>query len=170
MGAFYRCQARLMDYAENIINNPDYRPNVGIMLVNKEYQVLAGEAYHYPGEWMMPQGGIDAGETPFQAMQRELIEETGIRFDQTRLLREHGEWLSYRLSRPLEKDGGVYLGQRQKWFLLEYCGPPPDAEQARDQEFRCFDWVNPQWLIERSARFKIDLYKDVFAAFEDYFP
>jgi putative (di)nucleoside polyphosphate hydrolase len=154
----------------DIVNNPDYRANVGIMLINKDHNVMAGEAYHYPGEWMMPQGGIDAGESPLQAMKRELVEETGISFNDTSLIHEHHKWLSYRLSRPLEKNGIVYLGQRQKWFLLEFDGPPPDAELARDREFRRFDWVKPLWLVERAARFKIDLYRDVFAVFEEYFP
>ena len=158
-----------MTSPDSIIDNPDYRANVGIMLVNTDLQIMAGEAWHYPGEWMMPQGGINPGETPFQAMQRELVEETGITFDKTRLITEHHQWLSYRLSRPLEKDGGVYLGQRQKWFLLEYGGPVPDANLTQDREFRQFGWVEPTWLIERAALFKIDLYKDVFAAFADYF-
>jgi putative (di)nucleoside polyphosphate hydrolase len=154
----------------DIIDNPDYRANVGIMLVNRDHSVMAGEAYHYPGEWMMPQGGIDAGESPLQAMKRELVEETGISFDKTRFIHEHHKWLSYRSTRPLEKYGLFYLGQRQKWFLLEYTGSPPDPELAQDREFRSFDWVKSDWLLKRAARFKVSLYEDVFAEFESYFP
>ena len=40
----------------------DYRLNVGIMIVNRERRILAGDAFYYPGEWMMPQGGIDPAE------------------------------------------------------------------------------------------------------------
>lgn len=126
---------------------------------------MAGEAWHYPGEWMMPQGGIDAGESPFQAMQRELVEETSISFNDTSLIREHDEWLSYLFREPLEKDGRTYSGQRQKWFLLEYLGPPPDATQTQDREFIQFDWVEPAWLIEHTTKFKFNLYKQIFTAF-----
>ena len=150
----------------NIVDDPGYRPNVGIMLTNPVRQIMAGETLHYPGEWMMPQGGIDAGESPFQAMQRELMEETGIDYGNTRLIREHDEWLSYLLRQPLVKEGRVYTGQRQKWFLLEYTGPLPDATQTQDREFIRFDWVEPAWLIEHTTKFKIDLYREIFTAFD----
>jgi putative (di)nucleoside polyphosphate hydrolase len=150
----------------NIVDDPRYRPNVGIMLINPVRQIMAGETLYYPGEWMMPQGGIDVGESPFQAMQRELMEETGIDYGNTRLIREHDEWLSYLLRQPLVKEGRVYTGQRQKWFLLEYAGPLPDATQTQDREFIRFDWVEPAWLIEHTTKFKISLYREIFTAFD----
>jgi putative (di)nucleoside polyphosphate hydrolase len=115
---------------------------------------------------MMPQGGIDAGESPFQAMQRELMEETSIDYGNTRLIREHDEWISYLFRKPLVKEGRVYTGQRQKWFLLEYEGPLPDATQTQDREFIRFDWVEPTWLIEHTTKFKIGLYRKIFTAFD----
>ncbi len=159
-----------MNNPYSIIDDPAYRPNVGVMLINRNHQVIAGEAVHYAGEWMMPQGGIDTGETPLQAMQRELVEETSIQFEATRLIAEYPEWLSYHFRKPLEKDGGVYIGQRQKWFLLEYNGAAPDATQARDREFRQFSWVEPSWLLARTTTFKINVYKKIFAAFKHFFP
>jgi putative (di)nucleoside polyphosphate hydrolase len=159
-----------MNKSYNIVEDPDYRANVGIMLINKDHRVIAGEAFHYSGEWMMPQGGIDTGETPLQAMQRELIEETSIKFDDTRFITEHQEWLSYLFRKPLEKDGGVYIGQRQKWFLLEYNGAAPDATQTMDREFHRIEWVDPAWLLTRTTKFKVAVYEEIFAAFEHYFP
>ena len=153
-----------------LINNPEYRPNVGIMLINKEHQVLAGEAAHYVGEWMMPQGGIIAGETTLQAMQRELIEETGICVNDTRLITEHTKWLSYQFRKPLIKDGGHYIGQRQKWFLLEYNGGLPDAQKTQEREFSQFNWVEPNWLLEHTTPFKVTLYKEIFTKFKQFFP
>ncbi|MFT5811802.1 MAG: putative (di)nucleoside polyphosphate hydrolase, partial [Rubritalea sp.] len=115
----------------NLINDPDYRPNVGIMLVDNNRRVLAGEALNYRGGWMMPQGGIDGGETTLQAMQRELFEETSLLPEQARVVKEHDKWLSYRFKKPLIIDGILYVGQRQKWFLLEYNGPLPDADKTQ---------------------------------------
>jgi putative (di)nucleoside polyphosphate hydrolase len=155
-----------MPKPDDLINNPDYRPNVGIMIVNHDRQILAGEAFHYPGEWMMPQGGIDVEESPYQAMQRELVEETSIEFHNTRLIREHNEWLSYLFRQPLKKEGRIYIGQIQKWFLLEYDGQLPDATQTLDREFIRFDWVEPNWLMEHTTKFKVGLYREIFTAFD----
>ena len=63
-----------------------YRPNVGIALFNAAGQVLIGRRFRDDGpeiilpglEWQMPQGGIDAGENPRDAVMRELWEETGV--------------------------------------------------------------------------------------------
>ena len=150
--------------------DPDYRPNVGIMLVNNRHRILAGEAFHYPGRWMMPQGGIDGGETPLEAMKRELVEETGIAYDEVCLLRENPGWLGYLFRKPMIKDGKRYIGQRQKWFLLAYDGPLPDAETTTDREFFCFNWVEPEWLVENTTRFKTGVYETVISNFRDYFP
>jgi putative (di)nucleoside polyphosphate hydrolase len=159
-----------MNKPYNLIDDPDYRANVGIMLINKAHQILAGEAIHYPGEWMMPQGGIDAGETPPQAMRRELFEETGITYDEVAFIRENDDWLSYQFREPLFKDGALYIGQRQKWFLLEYNGPLPDAETTIDKEFLQFKWAEAEWLIQHTTRFKTDVYRTILSTFEESFP
>ena len=140
------------------------------MLVDKNRRVLAGEAFHYKDDWMMPQGGMDQGETTLQAMQRELFEETSILPEQAQLIKEHDKWLSYQFRQPLKKEGILYIGQRQRWFLLSYNGPLPDATKTQDREFIGFDWVTPEWLIKNTTPFKAEVYKTIFAAFEPYFP
>ncbi len=47
------------------------------------------------GTWQMPQGGIDAGEQPFEAALRELEEETGIQPTSVDLVAEIDQWLCY---------------------------------------------------------------------------
>ncbi|HVH83029.1 MAG TPA: NUDIX domain-containing protein, partial [Steroidobacteraceae bacterium] len=48
------------------------------MLVNRAGLVFVGRRIDTTEEaWQMPQGGIDAGETPAEAALRELEEETG---------------------------------------------------------------------------------------------
>ncbi|HUB95694.1 MAG TPA: NUDIX domain-containing protein, partial [Stellaceae bacterium] len=47
------------------------------MLLDAKGRVFVGRRIDTPGAWQMPQGGIDAGETPKEAARRELKEETG---------------------------------------------------------------------------------------------
>ena len=148
----------------------NYRANVGITIVNSAGQILAGDAFHYPGEWMMPQGGIRETESSRDAMRRELFEETGLALEQLRLVREHEDWLYYLFRKPQFKDGIYYVGQRQKWFLLEYNGPLPDATATQEQEFSVFDWVDPEWLVEQIPTFKKSVYRNVIDSFRPFFP
>ena len=159
-----------MIQAEATISQHKYRLNVGIMIVNREHKILAGDAIHYPGEWMMPQGGIDCAESALDAMQRELYEETGLQNQQVQLIRQHDEWLQYLFRKPQYKDGVLYIGQRQKWFLLEYNGRLPDAENVIEQEFSRFDWVDADWLVEQIPPFKKQVYRTIVTSFSPFFP
>ena len=56
-----------------------YRMGAGVVLINPDGLVFAGQRIDNPGPaWQMPQGGIDAGETPREAALRELVEVTVI--------------------------------------------------------------------------------------------
>ena len=143
----------------------DYRENVGIMLIDDNHQILVGEAYHYPGEWQMPQGGVEANESAEQALWRELAEETGICQHQTTLLGRYPGWLYYTLRLPLAHNGSVFLGQKQTWFLLSYNGPIPDINRVPEKEFLQFDRTSPEWLLERTPAVKLPTYTTIF----DYF-
>jgi len=50
----------------------DYRPAVGIMLLNSRGEAFVARRRDMPAipAWQMPQGGIDPGETPRQAAMR----------------------------------------------------------------------------------------------------
>ena len=59
-----------------MLDRDGFRPNVGIILLNQKNQVFWGKRIR-THSWQFPQGGIDRGENPEQAMLRELHEEVG---------------------------------------------------------------------------------------------
>ncbi len=70
------------------------RPNVGIILLNPRNQVFWGKRIR-THSWQFPQGGIKYGETPEQAMFRELHEEVGLLPDHVRIVARTRDWLRY---------------------------------------------------------------------------
>ena len=77
-----------MDNKQNL----PLRLGVGIILLNKENKVFVGRRLDNPLKfWQMPQGGIDNGESFFQAAKRELEEETAI--TKVKLIKELDDWL-----------------------------------------------------------------------------
>ena len=152
---------------------PLYRPGVGVFLVNRDGKVFVGRRIDMPAglaAWQMPQGGIDAGETPREAVLRELTEEVGT--NRAEILAETRGWLYYDLPAELAKTawGGRYRGQRQKWFAMRFTGEDADIDPAATEhpEFDAWEWVAAERLPEVIVPFKRRLYLAVLDEFRDY--
>ena len=92
-----------------MLDKEGYRPNVGIILANQRNEVFWGKRVNQHA-WQFPQGGIQPGETPLQAMYRELEEEIGLLRAHVRILGRTREWLRYEVPekwarRQREKEG-----------------------------------------------------------------
>ena len=138
------------------------------MLLNHRGEVFVGRRIDTPGgDWQMPQGGIDDGETPRQAVMRELEEETGI--DKAEIVGESAVWLRYDL--PPDLAGrvwkGRYRGQEQMWFALKFTGVDSDIDlnASRHPEFSQWKWVTIERLPRLIVDFKCRLYEDIVAEF-----
>ena len=144
-----------------------YRPCVGILLLNRDGLVFAGQRLDSKLEaWQMPQGGIDPGEEPHTTALRELQEETGIAPHLVEITGETPHWHYYDL--PAEMVGtiwkGKYAGQRQKWFRMNFLGADSDVDiQTSHPEFKAWRWVEVDMLVSLAVTFKRDLYNDVIA-------
>jgi putative (di)nucleoside polyphosphate hydrolase len=148
-----------------------YRPCVGVMLVNGEGRVFVGKRIdNKEGDrWQMPQGGVDEGEDLDVAMLRELAEETGARPEHLQILDRLGQELFYELPPELQGKlwGGRYKGQRQSWYLVRFTGRDEDIDlEAWDHpEFCEFKWVEPDLLAELIVPFKREVYRTVVDGF-----
>ena len=143
-----------------------YRPCVGVMLTNGAGQVFVGERIDTPTAWQMPQGGIDAGESPCEAALRELTEEIGVNPADVVVEAEHPEWLRYDLPDDLVGKvwKGRYRGQEQRWFRMRLTASDDAINIATDHpEFQAWQWVEPARVVDLIVPFKREIYQAVIA-------
>lgn len=149
-----------------------YRLCVGVMLINAEGRIFAGQRKDSPvAAWQMPQGGIDDGEKPRAAAIRELWEETGITVDLVEPLAKSPGWVTYDLPPELVGTiwGGKYRGQRQRWFLYRFTGRDDQIDVATAHpEFSEWCWVTADEMLKAIVPFKRAAYGEVVAAFRDW--
>ncbi|MDM7458218.1 MAG: RNA pyrophosphohydrolase [Paracoccus sp. (in: a-proteobacteria)] len=148
-----------------------YRPCAGVVLLNADGLIWAGQRRDMPGAWQMPQGGIDKGETPRQAAMRELTEETSVPASSVEVLAETSDWLTYDL--PPELLGriwsGRYGGQRQKWFCMRFLGQDDQIRIDTDHpEFDRWQWMTAQDLLASIVPFKRAVYAEVVETFRPW--
>ncbi|MBL8481308.1 MAG: RNA pyrophosphohydrolase [Rhodocyclaceae bacterium] len=145
-----------------MLDRDGYRPNVGIILVNARNEVFWGKRIR-EHSWQFPQGGIKSGESPEQAMFRELQEETGLRPEHVKVLGRTRGWLRYDVPRQWVKREwrNTYRGQKQIWFLLRLVGRDCDVcLRASDHpEFDAWRWSFYWVPLEAVIEFKRDVYQ-----------
>jgi len=149
---------------ERVIDAQGFRPNVGIIISNAEGSVLWGRRIGGRDSWQFPQGGIHAGESPEEAMYRELDEEVGLKPEHVDIIGRTKSWLRYRLpSRYIRRhEQPVCVGQKQRWFLLRL-----DADDSavrvdahKDPEFDHWQWVNYWYPLSGVVDFKREVYRN----------
>lgn len=144
----------------------EYRPNAAIALFNPDGRVFFG--HRLSGSrfaWQMPQGGIDAGETPLQAALRELEEEAGVRASLVALLEEMPVWLSYDFPAAVRRRQG-WRGQRQKWFAFRFLGDDRDIDlDLHTPEFNAWRWGDLAEAPSLVIPFKRSVYEEVARRF-----
>jgi putative (di)nucleoside polyphosphate hydrolase len=168
------------DLPTHILNHPkiihDYRPNVALVVQNPQGLLLWCERLDWPGSWQFPQGGVDPGESPEDAMWREGAEELGL------LPSQHLLQISKALPSPIRYDftqeiiegflnqgRPSYIGQAQYYFLLRFLGqdaditltPPPGFDAHK--EFSRFQWAGPE-LATQVSPFKRAAYQQALSA------
>lgn len=145
-------------YAQGVPGH-HFRAGVVAVVRRSDGRVLAFERGDRPGQWQLPQGGLELGETPEQAAWRELEEETSLTADDVEFVGDHPRWVA--MPWPPEVVGeGARLGQVHRWFEFrvrdDAVEPRPDG-----REFRAWKWVEPAWLLEHVVDFRRASYAEV---------
>ena len=151
-----------------MVDEQGYRPNIGIIIANHQWQLLLAKRYDEDA-WQFPQGGIKSNETVEQALFRELYEEVGLTQNQVRIIAKTPKWLRYRLPeqyiRRYKKP--LCIGQKQVWYLLELIDPTTRIvlDNHLEIEFDDWKWVEYWQPIEEVIYFKREIYEDTLKAF-----
>jgi putative (di)nucleoside polyphosphate hydrolase len=150
-----------------MLDREGYRPNVGIVLLNGRNEVFWGKRVGQHS-WQFPQGGIAHGESPEQAMYRELHEEVGLLPEHVQIIGRTRDWLRYdvpeeylRRQHATRVHRAAYKGQKQIWFLLRFVGLDSDVQLRATEhpEFDAWRWV-PFWIqLDAVIGFKREVYQ-----------
>jgi putative (di)nucleoside polyphosphate hydrolase len=156
-----------------MLDREGFRPNVGIILLNQKNQVFWGKRIR-THSWQFPQGGIDRGESPEQAMFRELHEEVGLHPEHVRIVARTRDWLRYEVpDRFIRRDArGFYKGQKQIWYLLQLVAPDWTVNlRATDHpEFDAWRW-NDFWVpLDVVVEFKRGVYEMALTELSRFLP
>lgn len=137
---------------------PHFRAGVVAVVRRASGEIMAFERSDLSGEWQLPQGGIESGETPVEAAWRELEEETGLTSADVRLVGEHDAWTVYEW--PVAMQNANRRGQAHRWFFFEprrdQIAPTPDGS-----EFRDWRWTTVADLIDSVVEFRTGPYRQV---------
>jgi putative (di)nucleoside polyphosphate hydrolase len=145
-----------------------FRASVGAVVMDGEGRVLACRRADVGGDaWQLPQGGLERGEEPLDAVLREVEEELGIRRRDLDLVSEMEPWLSYELPEASrsEKTG---RGQTQRWFFFRFTG---SAEEINPdgREFDACTWMPLEQLAHEVVAFRRPVYAALLARYEQGF-
>ena len=156
-----------------MLDRDGFRPNVGIILLNQQHQVFWGKRIR-TNSWQFPQGGIDRGETPEQAMYRELHEEVGLLPEHVSIVGRTRDWLRYEVpDRFVRREArGHYKGQKQIWFLLrlEAQDWALNLRATDHPEFDAWRW-NDYWVpLDVVIEFKRSVYELALSELARYLP
>lgn len=134
-----------------------FRPNAAIIIINESKQVLLCER-SFPGyvnnTVQTVQGGIDPGETPREAAEREIIEELGVAKEDFEIIDELEKTFSYEWPKEyLEESrarypGNPYVGQEQHFLLAVVKENVTFDLDAHHREFDAVRWGTAHELVE----------------------
>ena len=153
--------------SQNQHSGKEYRKNVALILERKSGKILICQRSDCEGSWQFPQGGVDEGENPVEALYREASEEIGLSAKFYKIIEER-EGYRYDFDKRHAKWKN-YLGQEQTYFRCRFNGKNKDIDLGADKpEFTNYCWIYPEeFNLEWVADFKRQVYLEVFRDFFD---
>ena len=154
----------------SVANSRGWRANVAAVIADGRGRVLLCRRCARGGGrlWQFPQGGVDRGESPEQALWREVKEELALPPEVLRLVATASEWFSYEVPPWRVNPLRPFRGQRQLWFLLQLLDATENERLVRPAavarpEFDDWRWVSYWHPLHCVVDFKREVYRSALS-------
>jgi len=127
------------------ISRPHYRKIVNAIIVDDENNFLLIQKNIYKNnEWSFVGGGVDAGETSFETITREIEEELGVEKSQFELIGKSKYEIKYDFTpeylEKVRREGSSVIGQKGVQYVFRYKGNKSNINLPPD-ELRAHSWA-----------------------------
>jgi putative (di)nucleoside polyphosphate hydrolase len=120
---------------------PSYRPNVCMLVLNRDDLLFLGERRGESGVWQFPQGGAEPEHTDEENVLKELYEELGAEKRCFQIMKRLESTHRYEFSKPRKYRGKMWDGQDQSFWLVRFKGKDSDIKLDRfEPEMMDFRW------------------------------
>lgn len=151
------------------MNELGYRPNICLIIINKNRDILLGERVDEDNHWQLPQGGVEENDSLEETVFREAKEELGINRNNLKILKQLKAINIYDWNDPPEFAIGKWKGQSQRFFLVEFLGSDKDIIlDSHVPEFKSFMWCRMYEVLDKVHPIRKNGVKDAINEVIDY--
>lgn len=126
------------------MNQLPLRPNVCMLVFNRQKKLFLGERFGFEGIWQFPQGGVDLNNSLEDSVYRELEEELGLQRSVVEIRKRCAATHEYEFQDPPGYARGKWRGQSQTFWLVEFLGQDGQISlTTHEQEFMAWRWCTP---------------------------
>jgi len=144
-----------------------YRPNVAAVIVSSKYpekcEVFIAKRTDVPDAWQFPQGGIDKGEHPKDALFRELQEEIGT--NNIEIVAKFPEWITYDFPSSISDKMYPFDGQIQQYYLVRLKRGSVIDLAVEEPEFSEYKFIDANKVFDHISYFKRPIYRKILSYF-----
>lgn len=145
------------------------RPNVCMLVFNREKRLFLGQRFNQPSVWQFPQGGVESHLSVEENVFKELEEELGVERALLRVVRRLAATNEYEWSEPPAYAVGKWRGQAQTFWLVEFLGIDTDIHLDRHTpEFSFWRWCTAKEVREMAEPRRVPGYENALVEFEGY--
>jgi putative (di)nucleoside polyphosphate hydrolase len=154
------------------MNTLPLRPNVCMLVLNKDGLLLLGERNRAPDVWQFPQGGVEVEASLEDSVIRELTEELGVVPELLRIEHRLKATHDYDFAEVPSYAVGRWRGQSQTFWIVRFLGTDADIDlQASDApEFTRFRWCTPDEVRRIADPRRLEGYETPLRELEQLYP